>query len=579
MMYGTITHDELSDCWVIECEPFVRTRLKRVFPRIPQHASKSLRLKATPENTRELSWFLDRYPMEVRETELLQALTEQHRREEKALASFMAGYIPPAVLQLAKPARDYQTFAAQMTTVKNGFLLGDDVGLGKTIAAIAAAVMEGNAPVLFVCLAHLPRQMQSKFNEFAPHLRTHILKKSTPYDLTAPPKRRKKECEHQEPLPWPDVIITSYHMLRGWAEELHGKVSLVVADECQQLRSPDTEIYRAFVHVRAGAKKCMGLSATPIYNYGNEFFWVLDAIAPGSLGDYHEFIREWCTPMGDGKARLSDATEFGAYLRREGLLLRRTRTDVGRELPPLEKIVHEIDADPRTLNQLSGNAVALARIVLQTGEKYRGQKMQAAGEFDTIMRQATGIAKAPYVAEFVRLLLESGEPVVLFGWHRAVYQIWMEKLVQYNPVLYTGTESATQKDESKRKFLAGESKVLILSLRSGAGLDGLQEVCRLSVFGELDWSPGVIEQCMGRPHRDGQTRPCAAYLLVSDHGSDPIMAEVLGVKREQIESVRNPDTALAERINTGEAHLRKLAHDFLTKNGHSIHEQPMELFA
>jgi hypothetical protein len=43
------------------------------------------------------------------------------------------------------------------------------------------------------------------------------------------------------------------------------------------------------------------------------------------------------------------------------------------------------------------------------------------GDFDWKMRQATGIAKAPYVAEFVKLLLESEQKVVLFGWHRDVY--------------------------------------------------------------------------------------------------------------------------------------------------------------
>ncbi|MDI7181059.1 hypothetical protein QMO16_29155, partial [Klebsiella pneumoniae] len=72
-------------------------------------------------------------------------------------------------------------------------------------------------------------------------------------------------------------------------------------------------------------------------------------------------------------------------------------------------------------------------------EAYRGEKMRAAGEFDQLVRQATGVAKAPYVAEFVRLLLESGQQVLLFGWHREVYSIWREKLADYNPVMYTGT--------------------------------------------------------------------------------------------------------------------------------------------
>lgn len=238
-------------------------------------------------------------------------------------------------------------------------------------------------------------------------------------------------------------------------------------------------------------------------------------------------------------------------------------------------MVHEIEADEDAFKALQGDAINLAKIVLRHNEQFRGEKMQAAGEFDAMLRQATGIAKAPYVAEFVKLLLDSGEPIVLFGWHRAVYGIWSEALAAYNPVLYTGSESAIQKAEAIDTFVNGRSQLMIMSLRSGAGIDGLQGYCHIGVFGELDWSPGVQEQCMGRFHRDGQDEPCTAYFLVSNSGADPVMAEVLGVKREQIESVRNPDAALAESIDTGENNIRRLAREFLERRGMAIPAEPL----
>lgn len=186
-----------------------------------------------------------------------------------------------------------------------------------------------------------------------------------------------------------------------------------------------------------------------------------------------------------------------------------------------------------------------------------------------MMRQATGIAKAPYVAEFVRMLLESESEakVVLAGWHRAVYDIWLEELKAYQPVLYTGTESERQKEESKRKFIDGLSQVLIISLRSGAGLDGLQySGCRTVVNGELDWSPAVHEQLEGRLDRDGQPGSVLSYYLISDFGSDPVVADVLGVKRQQLEGLRDPDgqRGLA-RLDTGGAHVKRLAEEFLKR--------------
>lgn len=563
MNYGKVTLT--PDGWKVETEAFVRARLKRVFPRAPQHASETITISASAENSRELLWFLQRYPMEVDELPTLQHLAQKHVDAEMRLADLIAGHRPPLEVTLAEPPREYQTFAGHMLQVKEGYLLADDVGLGKTVSAIVGLCIQGNLPALVVVPAHLTRQWRAAINRFAPALFVHILRTGTPYSLkqVRNPQRKKQAGEPS----LPDVLITSYHKLRGWAETLAGYIRYVVFDEVQQLRHPGTDIYRAARLVAHKAPRRLGLSATPIYNYGGEFFHVVDVVAPGCLGEHSEFIREYCTPEPGGKAKLSDPLEFGSYLRREGIMLRRTRKDVQRELPELTKVVHEIAADERVLDMLKSNAVELARIVLRHNERTRGEKMQAAGQFDAMMRQATGIAKAPYVVEFVKMLLDSGEPVVLFGWHRAVYAVWMEGLKEFNPVLYTGTESDAQKAETLRAFTAGESQVLIMSLRSGAGVDSLQGCCNTVVFGELDWSPGVHEQCIGRVHRDGQDLPCVAYFLLSESGADPIMSEVLGVKREQIEQVRNPDTALSERIDVGENSLRLLARQFLLKRG------------
>ncbi|HMJ16609.1 MAG TPA: C-terminal helicase domain-containing protein, partial [Polyangiaceae bacterium] len=86
--------------------------------------------------------------------------------------------------------------------------------------------------------------------------------------------------------------------------------------------------------------------------------------------------------------------------------------------------------------------------------------------------------------------------------------------------------------------------VLMMSLRAGAGLDGLQHCCSTVVFGELDWSPAVHEQATGRVFRDGQASPVLAYYLVSDEGSDPVLQTTLGLKRAQLDGVRSPDIAL-----------------------------------
>lgn len=582
-LYGTIEH--ATGNWVIRCEPHVRSRLKRVFARAPQRAADLILISDTPENSRDLAWFIERYPMEVApETRTdLDRLAGEHVAMEQSVADLLAHRHPPTNVTMAIPARDYQLIAAEMVSIRGGLLLADDLGLGKSMAAIAAMLHPDRLPAVVVCDTHLPRQWAGYLRRFAPDLRVHTIRSGQPYPLIKAPRQRITDLWTDR---LPDVIVINYHKLRGWAEMLQPLTKFVVFDECQALRRPGTLINSAAAHIARGAAARMGLSATPIYNYGSEFFHVVDLLIPGCLGTYDEFIREWCTAAPGENQRLKDSKEFGAYLRREGIMLRRTRAEVGRELPALTKVAHEIEVNTDVLARVKGDAMALARVIVANNERYTGEKMHASAEFDMLMRQATGVAKAPYVADFVRLLVDSGEPVVLFGWHRDVYSIWMEMLADLNPVLYTGTESPSQKLAAKDAFCEGRSKVLIISLRSGAGLDGLQHACSSVVIGELDWSPGVIEQCVGRVYRDGQEKPVMAYYPLSPEGSDPIIADILGIKREQIEGVRNPSIAMAERVDTGENAIRKLATQYLAAHGEaappsetvtSLHPPALEL--
>ena len=558
--FGSIRLVEGS--WEVTCEPHVRGRLKRVFASAPQGAADTILLSDTPEHARELEWFLVRFPMQVKDLKHLRRQAKSHRLTEVKIQDLLLRRGPVPSISLAKPPREYQEIAAQALEIKGGLLLADDVGVGKTVSGICSMREGANLPVLIVVPAHLARHWREKIGEFAPDLRVHILRKSTPYPLI---KAARGGARDLWPDRIPDVLICTYHKLRGWAETLAGVAQLVIFEECQQLRNPGSEIYQACKHVALRARRRLGLSATPIYGYGSEFFWVIDVLLPGALGRRDEFVREWCAGY-TGKEKIQETERFAAFLRREGIMLRRTRKDVKRELPPLQNLVHTIESDEEVLAKLESNAISLAKIILSHNEAYRGQKMQAAGEFDTLMRQATGIAKAPYVAEFVRLLLESEEPVVLFGWHREVYRIWCERLSDYEPLLYTGTESPTQKHTAETLFKSGERKLLIMSLRSGAGVDGLQMVSRTAVVGELDWSPGVLEQCVGRLYRDGQPDPVTAYYLVSEQGADPLMTEVLGIKREQIDGVRNPGGALLEKIETGELNIHRMAQDFMLRH-------------
>lgn len=531
--YGNIAL--VGNEWVIDAEAHVVIRLKRLFARLAQ-AAKELRLRHTPDVARDLEWFMERYPLEISAEH--RAYLEQgsvlHVERAERFVRVLSGATAARAFTLAVPARDYQQVAADLALQQHGLLIADDVGVGKTCSAICTLTEPTTRPALVVTLTALPKQWGKEIGRFAPKLRTHVLKKATPY-----------------PLPDCDVIITSYSKISGWAPALVGKVNSVIFDEVQELRHEGSARYTAATEIAHAAEYRIGLSATPIYNHGDEFYNVLQVLRPDALGTKAEFHQEWCGAVNmNGNASVRDPRAFGAYLRDQGLMIRRTRKEVGRELPGLTIVPHTVESED-VLKSLGGDITELAKFILDR-EGAPLEQMQARGELDWKLRQATGISKAGYVAEFVKLLIESGEErVLLYGWHHAVYDMWSEKLTAAGiaSARFTGEESPAAKEKSLDAFKSGGAKVLMMSLRAGAGLDGLQYVCRTVVFGELDWSPGVHEQCTGRVARDGQPDPVVAYYLVSEEGSDPVIQSALGIKRMQIEGVRSPgEFEIAESV-------------------------------
>lgn len=541
--------------WLIDAEPHVHMRAKRIFGKISKQQAGRLYLSDSFESCRDLEWFLDRYPLKMADAdrERLVAGATLHRDNTRRLEELIDPNYQPPTFALALPARSYQAREAAVYLANGALLIGDDVGLGKTAAAICSFTDPKTLPACVVTLAGtMPRQWADEIRKFAPDLNVHILKRGQPYELP-------KFMGHG-----PDVVILNYHKLAGWAKVLGAYCQSIVFDEVQELRHRGSEKYNSAECVRESVKFALGLSATPIYNYGGEIFSVLNLLKPGCLGTHGEFLNEWCGAVDSrGKSRLKDPKAFGTWAREQFLLIRHTRREVGRELPDVIRVPHRVEADTAALDRIENTAAQLAKLILAEGEKVRGAKWQASEQLSTLLRQATGIAKAPYVADFVRLLLESGEKVVLAGWHREVYDIWKAKLAEFKPVMFTGSESPTQKDAAVKAFLTGQTPVFMLSLRSGVGIDGLQKVCSCVVFGELDWSPGVHEQVIGRLNRDGQPNPVVAYFLVADDGADPAIVEALGIKRQQVEGIRNPTTDFLEKLETDGARTKRLATLFL----------------
>lgn len=552
---------------LVDAEPHVMQRIRKIFDNAQnywnrgEYTHKPIVFPINLSACRDLIWIMDRYTLDV-SSDILTKIKEKSNEYERILKSVSDAdkdttyRISKDALQLALPLRPHQVQFTNMFNKVKKMLLADKMGIGKTASAISTLCEPERRPALIVVPTTLCTQWEREVKRFLPGASTHVIRGFKNYEL-----------------PKVDVLITSYNRLAPWQDVLldGNNFKSLILDEVHELRHTGTGKRHIAKSLSERVQFCAGLSGTPIFNMGDEIWSVLDVIKPDCLGSYSEFESEW-TSWG----RVYEPATLNHYLKQQGLFLRRSPEDVGLKFGEASKHVFTIDADLEKLKEVQNVAKMLALSVLSGNV---GEDSESAREFDWKLRQATGIAKAKPVAEFVKMLVESGEKVVLAGWHRAVYEVWEKELIALDPVMFTGSETVKEKEEAVNKFVKGDSKVFIISLRSGAGLDGLQYGCNTVVFGELDWTSNVHDQVIARVDRDGQTKHVQAYYLTIADGSDPFIVSLLGIKKSQHDGLvegKQSEGGIITQSDAGKDRIKNMATSYLKSIGEEIPESVSE---
>lgn len=519
--YGTLSYNAKRKCWTVKGDPTVTELCKRLFPGSDTGRRGEARFTAHKRIVGELNWLMLRYPLLVR--------AQDWERWQKAVSEAREYVIKREMaLRLPEKAEPHPTaFLGKLTDFQKeglGFLLrsercllADEMGLGKTVQALAMLSGTGAYPAIVVAPPHLMRNWEKEIARFVQKpdgssLTVHVIKGLKPYSL--PPA---------------DIYLMHYLLLRGWKEYLpEAGLPTVIFDEIQELRHSGTEKYSAASLLAESAERVVGLSGTPIYNQGAEIWNVVNILDFHCLGDYESFTREWC--YGYGNRIVAKPDLLGERLRADGLMLRRTKQEVLKELPPKRRLVMAVDSDESVYRRLMQPVAGILARMRQE-EATASQRALWAMEVEQGERQATGIAKAPSVAQFVRALLEAGEKVLLFAHHHQVMDIYKKELHSFSPAFITGRETPAMKERAVERFMTGRTDLCCISLRAASGLNLQRASC--VVFGELDWSPAVHSQAEDRAHRMGQTDSILCYYLVSAGGSDQEMQDALGLKVSQ----------------------------------------------
>ena len=517
--YGVLSYQPKRKCWLIKGDPVVTSLCKRLFPGSETLKRGEARFTNHRRIIGDLNWLMLRYPLLIRKQDV--------QRWNNALANAREAAVKKAT-QARKPSKALPnplTFKGELTPFQQEglaflcnnerALLADEMGLGKTVQALAMLAKTSAYPAMIIAPSHLICNWKKEIERFickenGEPLVVHVVKGLKPY-----------------PLPTADIYLMHYLLLRGWKEsEL--AFPTILFDEIQELRHRGTEKYSSASLIAEKSERVFGLSGTPIYNRGAEIWNVINILDFHFLGDFESFSREWC--YGYGNQLVQKPALLGELLKNEGMMLRRLKQDVLKDLPPKRRLVVTVDSVQSTYHQKMSELTPLIKKLKESTDNERDKALLKM-EIVHGTRQATGISKAPYVVSFVRALLENKEKVLLFAHHHEVMDLYKKELKSYSPVFITGRETTEKKEKAIERFMSDKTNICCISLRAASGLNLQKATC--VVFGELDWSPAVHSQAEDRAHRMGQVDSIRCYYLVSQMGADPDMQDALGLKVSQ----------------------------------------------
>lgn len=441
--------------------------------------------------------------------------------------------------------RGYQKAGIQFAHERDNALIADDMGLGKTIQAIGVMNLQHFDHTLIVCPASVKINWQRELGKWLE--RTHISSIIYGSDQAGwvPPK---------VPMEYSIVFIINYDILHKHKEQIQSRTwDLLILDECQYIKNPDT--IRAIMvtggiqvikgkgldddirikHKAIKAKKKIALTGTPIENRPKEFFTILNFLDPPTWPSFFKYAKQYCgaylTKHGWDYSGASNLEELQTKVR-STLMIRRLKSEVLHELPPKIRQIIEIPVTGKYKKVLEKEKKKMKEYKQEVRE-LDSSAFQAAFEALAEVRHETALEKVPFVVDYIKDILETGEKVICFAWHKDVIEKIQKEFK--GCVVLTGDTPVKKRQEYVDKFQTEKEVNLFIGNIQAAGTGITLTAATWVLFAEFVWAPGKITQAEDRPHRIGQKNTVNVRHLVLENSIDAHMIKLIMSKQDTID--------------------------------------------
>lgn len=441
--------------------------------------------------------------------------------------------VPPGLkARLREYQREGFEWMARLAAWSGGGCLADDMGLGKTVQTLALLLHRApGGPALVLAPTSVCPNWVAEAQRFAPSLRVRLFRE---------PQEREAVLAELRPG---DVVITSYGLLTLNVERFQQlRFATLVLDEAQAVKNPDTA--RAQAARRLQADMRLALSGTPVENRLSELWSLFHLIFPGLLGSRESFRKRFVLPV-----ERDNSAQARAALARvvRPFLLRRTKAEVARELPPrVESVVPVALSEQERRVYESVRRAALLAVQGVEGPQGRIAVLAALTRLRLAACHARLVdSSAPARSSKLERLLELVESLGAAGSRALIFSQFVQHLALVREALQArgvalqyldGSTPPAERQARVEAFQRGEGTVFLISLRAGGtglNLTGADHVLHLDPW----WNPAVEDQATDRAHRIGQSRPVTVLRLVAEGTIEEAILALHAQKRELAEQL------------------------------------------
>ena len=466
----------------------------------------------------------------------------------------------PSVPEKQVKLRQHQMTAARAVLAarkagRPGFLVADDVGLGKTMATWASVMaMRDAETVLVVCplavVAHWRRTIawMGDMGKRIVVINYDRLKKLFDVDAAAAARmaaRRKKKTRR---------VRTQKGVARyGDAYEF----DVIVWDESHRMKNPDTARTALARRLSAEAEFELWLSATAGQNpLELSYLSALLAHRTGTRASAMKDYVEWCKDQGIGVTKGAygkaawrgqskdekerQGSDADLEKMREILFggdipagIRRTPSDIV-GWPEINRILLpvQLEAEDRALYEQAWSEFRRDLKLSRTGRKDSKNALVLRLRF----RQKASLLRTGATVDLALELLEQGLQVAVSVAFTETLEIVKEALEKagYGVATIHGQLGPAAKEAERLDFQHGRKAVCVYTVEEGISLHQgeYNEAKRANIVHDLRWSGIQMKQIEGRTHRDGKFSQ--VYWMV---GADTVEEDIAGVVAGRIRSM------------------------------------------